>query len=140
MAAGDGGEATGGESAGARAWLLVVEDDAGIRALLRDALTARGYRIQTAPDGAAALRLVQAAPPALILLDRQLPGLDGPAFAAAYRARPGPHAPILAMTATGDLEGYGRAIGAAAVLSKPFRLSELLARVEQCVAVVPGGS
>jgi CheY-like chemotaxis protein len=77
--------------------VLVVDDYAPIRALVRDVLEAAGYAVREAADGAAALALVRRAPPSVVLLDVGLPVLDGPGFLAAYRRGPGPHAPLSAV-------------------------------------------
>jgi CheY-like chemotaxis protein len=107
--------------------VLVVDDHAAVRALLWEALAGAGYQVLTAADGAAALAVVQRCPPDLIFLDREMPGGDGPAFAAAYRALPGSHAPIVAMTAGMDAARYAHQIGADDALGKPFRVAEVLA-------------
>ena len=65
--------------------VLVVDDDAGIRDLLDLALTNAGYAVALAEDGAAALAMVEAVAPDVILLDMRMPVLDGWAFAEAYR-------------------------------------------------------
>jgi CheY-like chemotaxis protein len=105
--------------------VLVVDDEPAICVLIRVLLEAQGYEVRTAPDGAAALAAVRAAPPDLIFLDRQLPRVSGPAFAAAYRALPAPHAPIVAMSAGDDAARYAAEIGAAGCLPKPFRVAQL---------------
>jgi two-component system, chemotaxis family, chemotaxis protein CheY len=87
-----------------------------------------------APDGAAALPRAQEATPGLILLDMRMPVLDGWEFARRYRAGPGPHAPIVCVTAAADAAAAaarGTQIGAVASLSKPFDLDELLALVRR---------
>ena len=61
--------------------VLVVDDDAGIRDLLDLALADAGYAVALAEDGAAALAMVDAVAPDVILLDMHLPALDGWAFA-----------------------------------------------------------
>jgi two-component system chemotaxis response regulator CheY len=114
--------------------ILVVDDDAAVRRLLSWALTDEGYAVLEAPDGAVALARAQEAAPGLILLDMRMPVLDGWAFARRYRARPGPHAPIICVTAALDAAAAvarGAQIGAAATLSKPFDLDDLLALVRR---------
>jgi CheY-like chemotaxis protein len=110
--------------------VLVVDDDAGIRDLLELALADAGYAVTLAADGAAALAMVDAVAPDVILLDMRMPVLDGWAFAEAYRRRPGRRAPIVAMTAARDAPGGAAQIAATGYLAKPFDLAELLA----CVA------
>jgi CheY-like chemotaxis protein len=120
--------------------ILVVDDDAAVRQLLIGLLTEEGYRVLDAPDGAAALARVQVTAPSLILLDMRMPVLDGWEFARRYRAGPGPHAPIICVTAAvdaGAVAARGAQIGAVASLSKPFDLDELLAVVRRHVAPAP---
>jgi CheY-like chemotaxis protein len=117
--------------------VLVVEDDAATRALLRDVLEAAGYAVQEAGDGAAALRAARAARPALVLLDLRLPGTDGWAFAAAYHWAPAPRAPIVVLTADADAEAHAAALGAAGHLLKPFDLDALLAVVDRLTRAAP---
>ena len=109
--------------------VLVVEDHAPIRELVRAVLEGAGYAVREAADGAAALALARRAPPAVILLDVDLPVLDGPGFLAAYRRAPGPHAPVVLMTAAGPAgRAAGSRAGAAGHLGKPFGLAALLCR------------
>jgi two-component system, chemotaxis family, chemotaxis protein CheY len=122
--------------AGGSGTILVVDDDETLRWVLFWVLTDEGYSVMEAPDGAVALARVHEATPSLILLDMRMPVLDGWEFARRYRALPGPHAPIICVTAAASAEDVAtRAaqIGAAASLSKPFNLDELLALVGRYV-------
>jgi CheY-like chemotaxis protein len=113
--------------------VLVVDDNEGIRELVAAALSSAGYDVMTAPDGAAALEMLNASQPAVILLDLCMPKVDGWEFARRYDERPGPHAPIIVLTASYDV--HPRAgIKAAAWLAKPFRLADLVA----CIAQLAG--
>src|SRR4051812_43367556 len=112
--------------------ILVVDDDADNRvgsvALLRDA----GYRVREAHDGHACLQAVDARPPALILLDVSMPGLDG--FETLRRLRAGAHRDVPVILVTGhrvDAEsvGAGLELGAEEYLQKPVRPAELRARI-----------
>ncbi len=116
--------------------VLVVDDEGPVRGFLVLALALEGYAVVEAPDGAAALARVHEAAPCLILLDMRMPVMDGWEFARRYRALPGPHAPIVCLTAAAteaDAAARGAQIGAAACLSKPFDLDELLAVVGRYV-------
>jgi two-component system, chemotaxis family, chemotaxis protein CheY len=110
--------------------ILLVDDDNGIREFVNLALSDEGYAVMTASHGAAALALIADHPPALILLDMRMPVMDGWEFARVYRQRPGPHAPIIVVTAARESAERASQIEADGVLSKPFRLAELLAAVE----------
>jgi CheY-like chemotaxis protein len=110
--------------------ILVVDDDPGIREFVDLALSDEGYQVVTAINGAAALEAVAQQLPAIILLDMRMPIMDGWEFARMYRARPGPHAPIVVVTAAREATERAAQIAAEGVLPKPFRLAELLEVVE----------
>jgi two-component system chemotaxis response regulator CheY len=110
--------------------ILVVDDDPGIREFVDLALSDEGYQVVTATDGAAALEVLAQHFPAIILLDMRMPIMDGWEFARMYRERPGPHAPIVVVTAAREATDRAAQIAADGVLPKPFRLAELLEVVE----------
>ena len=107
--------------------ILVVDDDEAILRTLEAVLMDEGYRVLAASDGAVALDLVRQQRPGLILLDMKMPVMDGWGFARAYRAEPGPHAPILVLTAAVNAQQRAADIGAQAYLAKPFDIDDLLA-------------
>ena len=111
--------------------VLVVDDDEAIREAVAIALSSAGYEVLSAPDGAAALEVLATSRPAVILLDMLMPIMDGWEFARLYEQRPGPHAPIIVLTAARDAQGRAAEIKADAWLSKPFRLDALFACIEQ---------
>src|SRR5215212_10061379 len=106
--------------------VLVVDDDPDILNFLRDALELEGCAVETAPDAQGGLDLAQEQPPDLILLDYQMPYHDGPWFAAAYRQLPGPHAPIVLITAATTAAQRAREVGADHYLGKPFEMDDLV--------------
>jgi DNA-binding response OmpR family regulator len=110
--------------------ILVVDDDPGIRQTVREILDLEGYPVETAADGAEALRAVEQRQPSLVLLDMRMPQLDGWAFARAVRER-GLALPILVMTAAENARRWAEEIGADGYLAKPFELDELLLAVER---------
>jgi len=111
--------------------VLVVEDDAATREMLVDFLGLEGFAVEHAPNGLVALDRVQAHRPHVILLDLLMPVMDGPTFAATYRTVPGPHAPLIVMTASPSLTDTLAAIQPAAVLHKPFEIADLRAVLDQ---------
>ena len=113
--------------------ILVVDDDGAIRRFLQLALSVEGYAVDSAPDGREALERVARTRPALILLDYKLRDMGAPTFAARYRATPGPHAPIVVLTATVDAAVAAHKTGADAFLPKPFDLDRLLDLVARYV-------
>jgi two-component system OmpR family response regulator len=115
--------------------ILVVEDDPKVAGLLAEALGEEGHAVEVVGDGHLAAERALAQPWDLILLDYMLPGRDGPGIAAEVRAAEGPagrRTPILMLSARDAAEDVrlGRASGADDYLAKPFRLGELLRRVD----------
>lgn len=100
--------------------ILIVEDDASTRDVLEMALSAEGFAVRTAPDGAKALAVIGQQTPALVLLDTWMPVMDGQEFLRSYRESPGPHVPVISVTAAPT------AVDADATLPKPFDLNDLL--------------
>jgi two-component system phosphate regulon response regulator OmpR len=114
--------------------LLVVDDDDRIRDLIKEYLARAGFRVSTAPDAAAARRLVEQLAFDLLVLDVMMPGEDGFAFGRWLRGRPGDvgKTPMLILTARGLSEDRieGLALGADDYLGKPFEPEELVLRIE----------
>ena len=110
--------------------LLVVEDEARIGALLETGLTAHGYTVEWARTGAEALKLAMVPDVALVILDLQLPDLDGLEVLAGLREQ-GAMVPVLILSARADVDDRVRGLdlGADDYLPKPFVFAELLARV-----------
>jgi DNA-binding response OmpR family regulator len=110
--------------------ILVVDDDEDIRTLLRELLGRAGYRVEEAADGRAALRQLFETPPSLVLLDVNMPEMDG--YQTLERIRDLSDVPVIMVTArTQELERVrGLASGADDYVSKPFGRQELLARVQ----------
>ena len=82
--------------------VLIVEDDDIIREFVSIALRGVGYDVTTASHGAAALDIVNADEPGLILLDMRMPVMDGWQFSRLYREFPAPRAPVIVVTAAQD--------------------------------------
>jgi len=114
--------------------ILVVEDQADNRRILRDMLGNAGYELIEAESGEEALIAVEAQRPDLILMDIQLPVMDG--YEATRRLKSNPtlkDVPIIAVTSyalSGD-EGKARAAGCNAYVTKPFSPRALLTKVRE---------
>ena len=110
--------------------ILVIEDEASIREGVRDALEGEGYRVLSADNGVAGLKLGTTEDPDLIVLDLMLPGMDGYEVLRRMRAD-AVETPVLVLTARGLEQDKVRGfeLGADDYLVKPFGLSEFLARV-----------
>jgi DNA-binding response OmpR family regulator len=110
--------------------VLVVDDDPDIRQLVRELLERAGYQVSQASDGRDGLRALYETRPDLVLLDVNMPELDG--WETLARIRDLSEAPVIMLTArTGELEKVrGLKAGADDYVTKPFGRQELLARVE----------
>ena len=114
--------------------VLVVDDDAGIRDVLCQALTDEGYAVRCAAEGRAGLELLDAWHPHLVLLDLMMPGVDGWTFRARQLASEGAeHVPVIVLSAAYPLL-IQEAMQPAAVLGKPFDLDRLLGLVPALTA------
>lgn len=118
--------------------ILIVDDDHAIRITLTEVLSEEGYEVVTATNGVEGLAAVEAAAPAVVLLDMRMPVMDGWAFARALRER-GLSPPLVVMTAAQEAARWAAEIGATSVLAKPFDLTELLLMVERAAAGGAGG-
>jgi two-component system, response regulator, stage 0 sporulation protein F len=115
--------------------ILVVEDDDAIREFVCDVLIDEGYAALTAPNGVDALDVVHHTPPALILLDLRMPGMDGWEFLDHYHRLPAPHAPVIVCTTASDADLRAAPVHASSVITKPFDLDYLLRLIKQHVSI-----
>jgi len=116
----------------ASATILVVEDHPLNRELIMDLLEAAGYTVLQAEDGLGLLERVQAEQPDLILLDLQLPGVDGFTLARQLTANSATQQiPILAMSAYArpEVQTQALAAGCAGFLAKPLDIQAVLSAV-----------
>jgi len=113
--------------------VLVVEDDDGIRETLKYHLSAAGYAVSEARDGAVGLRLARTSRPDLILLDLMLPGMGGMEVCRALRRSS--RVPIIMVTAReAEIDKIvGLELGADDYVTKPFSVREVLARVNAVI-------
>ena len=121
----------GGRGQGAS--VLLVEDEEQLRRVMKDLLQREGYRVAEARDGIQALDEVDRFAPDVIILDLNLPGLDGYGVLAQLRSRPATRdIPIMVLTAKGDEDNEVRVfeLGADDFVTKPFRARSLTARLE----------
>ncbi len=109
--------------------VLVVDDDAAIVDLLETALEEEGYQV-LATVGAAAVPLARDLQPAVILLDINMPGMDGIEVSRRLRADPATaHIPIIVMSAQDRLRATGPLLPVNDRLPKPFEIATLYAKV-----------
>ena len=126
-AAGDTALPSNIEGEAARPRVLIIEDEEGIRALMRRSLADR-YDVVTAADGLDGLAQAQQAKPRLIFLDLRMPGLDGLAVLAKLKASPETREiPVVIVSVHGETDWLleGQRSGAADHIIKPFHIEEL---------------
>jgi two-component system, cell cycle response regulator DivK len=114
--------------------ILIVEDNAKNRKLVRDVLSFKGYEVIEAETGEEGIRLAQARRPSLVLMDIRLPGIDGIEVLRRLRAdRTTRGIPIMAMTASVMTEERQKILGAGfdAYQGKPIKVKDFVAAVEQ---------
>ncbi|MCK4502605.1 MAG: response regulator [Desulfuromonadales bacterium] len=114
--------------------ILIVEDEESLLKLESILLTTKGYLVQGATTGLAALEAVSVEPPDLILLDIMLPELDG--FEVCTRIKKNPetkHIPVILLTAkkTPEDVARGKEVGAEHYITKPFKSAMVMATIEQ---------
>ena len=113
--------------------ILIVEDEANIRQLVRYNLEKEGFQVLEAADGLQGLRTAQREKPDLVLLDLMLPGMDGLEVCRTLKGAPGTAAlPIIMLTAKAEEVDkiIGLELGADDYMTKPFSPRELTARIK----------
>ncbi|HEX5504388.1 MAG TPA: response regulator [Thermomicrobiales bacterium] len=112
--------------------VLVVDDDAAVRDLVATVLRDAGYAVRTAADGLAALRLLDRYAPAVVVLDVQMPGLDGLSTCARLRrADRTARLPVVLISARPVAARQLAACRVNAFLPKPFDIAELVDEVDR---------
>jgi DNA-binding response OmpR family regulator len=127
-----GAPADGSVARGRGTKVLLVEDEEQLRRVMKDLLEREGYVVSEARDGIQALDQVDRHAPDIIVLDLNLPGLDGYSVLQQLRSRAATRTiPVMVLTAKGDEDNEVRVfeLGADDFLTKPFRPRALTARL-----------
>ena len=114
--------------------VLVVEDDPDVQAMVRLFLESYGFAVCSAQDAVAALECLIDKKPSLILLDVNMPRMDGITFARRLRRHSDPdiaRTPIVLVTGVTDARAAAQAIDAADVIVKPVSFDKVVSAVEQ---------
>jgi len=106
--------------------LLIVDDQQGIRLLLKEVFKREGYETYLASNGIEALEISERIKPDVVLLDMKIPGMDGIEILKRIKSKT-PDLPVVMMTAYGELDLIQEAIklGAAHYFTKPFDIYEV---------------
>ncbi|MCF6168936.1 response regulator, partial [Lutibacter sp.] len=118
--------------------ILIVDDDDDFRDLLAQFLKNQGYRVGEAEDGRQALQFISQKSPDLILMDGEMPGMDGFTACAEIKSRPeGKELPIIVVTVYQDETSVDRAFDAGAVdyVTKPIHWAVLRRRIRNFIAL-----
>lgn len=121
---------------GRRLHLLVVDDQEEMRSALNRTLRLEGFEISQAATGGRALELLNGAFFDLVLLDVHMPDMDGFSVLAKMRDKPeSVTLPVIMITGAGDADSVlrGKTLGVSDYLVKPYRVAELLSRIERCL-------
>ena len=109
--------------------MLVIEDDQDIREIMEMILADEGYRVATAADGADGVAEAASFDPDIIVLDLQMPRLDGGQVIRAYRGRADAHAKIVVVSAAARDDPLIGQLRVDDFITKPFEIADLLRRV-----------
>ena len=121
--------------------VLVVDDDEEMRKLVRRSLEFDGYHVAERDRGTHVLQTLREAPFDLVILDKEMPGLNGLDLLPMLR-REFPQVPVVLITAFGGRQVAASALrlGAAKYLEKPFRLRQLLDAIDELTPGLSGES
>ena len=110
--------------------ILVVDDEPSIRSMVTAVLESEGYPVSTAANGEEALQAIASDPPDAMLLDMQMPVLDGWGVVCRLQKQ-GRHVPTVVMTAASNLARRRLESAADAFLAKPFDIDDLLLAIQR---------
>ncbi|SDI61376.1 response regulator [Alteribacillus bidgolensis] len=118
--------------------VLIVDDQYGIRVLLKEVLEKDGYEVHQASNGLQALEIMEKEKPDLLLLDMKIPGMDGIEILKERKNRQlAANMEIILMTAYGELNVINDAkeLGASTYLSKPFDIDQVRKEIKSLLSV-----
>ena len=114
--------------------ILVAEDDVELRSTVAEYLRGEGFEVDEADNGASALSVARAAPPDVLLLDLNMPEVDGPAVLEDWKSSADlKDVPVVLVSAGPDLADVAQQYGVRASLAKPFDMDVLRAVIDQLV-------
>ncbi len=113
--------------------ILVVDDDAQLQRTIQWLLEDEGLTVETASNGEEALARAESLRPVLVILDLNLPALDGEGVVNGLRAARGGGVPIIVISSDSRVQQRAQTVGANSWLSKPFEIEDLVAVVWQAL-------
>jgi two-component system, chemotaxis family, chemotaxis protein CheY len=114
------------------ATIMVVEDHADARQLMRDLLEGMGHEVVEASNGVEGVRFALSAPLDLIIMDLMMPVASGDSALRFLRGTPGlEHIPVLVVSAHPDIASISAQNGASGWVSKPVRIDELMTKIDK---------
>lgn len=116
-----------------RSVLIVEDDDASARAIA-ELLELEGYVVRRARNGADAIEVLRSFTPDVVLVDLQLPVMDGRSFVELYRRRVRPAATVILMSGRSDGRAIAQAVGAEGFVAKPLEMDVLLRTISLSLA------
>ena len=121
--------------------ILVIDDDRINVKIIQSRLENEGYEATTALDGTEGLEMVKKSLPDLIILDIQMPKMNGYTFMIELKKIPsGVSIPVIVLTAYDDMEPIFRLKGVREYLVKPINFDELFEKIKKCLPVQEGSS
>jgi two-component system chemotaxis response regulator CheY len=116
--------------------ILIIDDDTGVRMLLRKLLESTGYRVSEAKNALEVFSIDLKNPPDLFILDINMPGISGHQVLTSFKNDPGFHSPVIVLSGLSDPEVARTAIaeGADAFLLKPANRETLLAKIAELLS------
>lgn len=114
--------------------VLIVEDEEDVSVFMRDFLRSKGYEVDTAADAPLGLKKFRAAPPDILVTDKNLPGMTGIELVQAIR-KEHPGVPVIMVTGYASMESAIKALelGICSYMQKPFRTRDLVANIEEAL-------
>ena len=113
--------------------ILLVDDDRMVTTMLFVALEKKGYQVQIADDGQIALNLAQSDPPDLIILDVQMPNMNGYTFINELRkSKECQNIPIIVLSSHQDMKAIFQTKGIKAYFIKPINSEEFMQKIAEC--------
>jgi len=120
--------------------VLLVDDEEEFVSTLAERLRLRGMRAETAYNGEAALQMIAATPPDVVVLDVMMPGMNGLAVLQRIKTD-NPHLPVILLTGMGTTRDgvEGLRLGALDYLVKPVKIEELIEKLDRALQKTSGG-